>query len=76
MVFMGIDMRIRKVGYGQYVITGNYCGVDIDVYTTNSEAYDWLDDDSDIERHNDAKWYCYNAIVRCYNESYVEGVGL
>ncbi len=53
----------RGNGYGQYVISSTYKGQEVTAHTTDSEAWDWLDDDSDKEKHNDARRHCYNKIV-------------
>ena len=60
----------RANGYGQYYIHANYKGVNITVHTTDSETWDWLEDDSNKEKHIEAKRHCYKEIVRAYNESY------
>ena len=60
----------RAHGYGQYYIYANYRGKQIKVHSTDSEAFDYLDDDSNKEKHLEAKRYCYREIVRAYNESY------
>lgn len=57
----------RGYGYGQYYIEARYRGKDIKVHTTNSEAWDWIKDDSNKEKHQDAKRYCYYQIVEAYN---------
>jgi len=56
----------RGNGYGQYYITAKYKGKYIKVHTTNSEAYDWYNDDSNKEMHKDALRYCYSKIVNEY----------
>ena len=56
----------RGSGYGQYWILGIYKGKALRVHTTNSEAWDYLDDDSDKERHMDAKRHCYYKLVQAY----------
>ena len=56
----------RGSGYGQYWIRGIYRGKALRVHTTNSEAWDYLDDDSDKERHMDAKRHCYYKLVQAY----------
>ena len=38
-------------GYGQYVIKATYKGKEIVAHTTDSEAWDYLNDDSDKEKH-------------------------
>ena len=54
---------VRGNGYGQYIVIGNYKGKEIKVHTTNSECYDWLNDDSNKKKHQEAKRYAYNTIV-------------
>ena len=54
---------VRGNGYGQYVIIGNYKGREVKVHTTNIECYDWLNDDSNKEKHKEAKRYAYHAIT-------------
>lgn len=57
----------RGNGYGQYVIEGNYKKKNIKVHSTCSQSFDWLNDDSNKEKHNDARKYCYYKIVNTYN---------
>lgn len=56
----------RGNGYGQYIIEARYRGKDIKAYTTDSEAWDWLNDDSNKEKHQDALRHCYYKIVQAY----------
>ena len=58
--------RSKRGGYGQYTIYAKYRGKEIKVHTTDSEAFDWLEDDSNKELHQQAKRHCYSAIVRAY----------
>jgi hypothetical protein len=60
----------RLSGYGQYLIKGTYKGKEVKVRTTDSEAWDWLKDESNPEKHVDAKRHCYKKIVQAYNEQY------
>jgi hypothetical protein len=53
----------RSSGYGQYIIKGSYKGKDIKVSTTDSEAWDWFNDDSNPKKHMDAKRHCYMKII-------------
>lgn len=55
----------RGNGYGQYYILATYRGKSIKVHTTDSEAWDYLNDDS--SKGIDARRYCYNKIVEAYN---------
>ena len=56
----------RGNGYGQYFIEAHYRGKDIKVHTTDSEAWDWIDDDRDKKKHQDALRHCYYKIVQAY----------
>lgn len=58
----------RGNGYGQYIIRGSYKGKEIKAHTTDSEAWDWLNDDSDKERHMYAKRHCYFKILDAYKK--------
>lgn len=46
--FNKVDITMeRGNGYGQYYyVAENYKGKKVKVHTTNSEAWDWIDDDS------------------------------
>ena len=54
---------VRGNGYGKYIIIGNYKGREVKVHTTNSECYDWLNDDSNKKKNQEAKRYAYNAVI-------------
>ncbi len=56
--------------YGHYMIRAMYRGKEIKVMTTDSEAYDFLNDDSDKEKHQDARRHCYNKITDEYDRLY------
>jgi len=69
--FRKVNLTIsKKSGYGQYEISAQYKGKAIAVHSTDSEAYDWLNDDSNKEKHQDAKRACYSAIVSAYNREF------
>jgi hypothetical protein len=56
----------RGNGYGQYIVTGTVNGVEVTAHTTNSEAFDWFDDDSNEEKHIDAIDYVNSLLERTY----------
>lgn len=59
----------RGNGYGQYeIVAENYRGRRIVVHTTNSEAWDYINDDSNREKHMDALRHCYYAIRYAYED--------
>lgn len=57
----------RGNGYGQYLIHAKYKGKDLVIPTTDSEAWDYINDDSNKEKHMNAKRHCYYKIVNHYN---------
>jgi len=65
--FRKVHLEIsRGNSYGHYMITATYKGKEVKVRTTNSECFDWLEDDSNKKKHQEAKRYAYNAVVRAY----------
>lgn len=57
----------RGNGYGQYLIHAKYKGKQMVIHTTDSEAWDYIDDDSNKEKHLNAKRHCYYKIINHYN---------
>jgi hypothetical protein len=67
--FRKVELRISKAnGYGSYYITARYKGKDIKVHTNDSECFDYLNDDEDKERHQQAKRYAYSKVVSAYKD--------
>jgi len=65
--FRKVKLEIRRgSGYGQYIITATYRGKQVKAHTTDSECYDWLNDDSNKELHQEAKKHAYHKIVTAY----------
>jgi hypothetical protein len=58
----------RTSSYGRYVIKGTVNGVGVAASTTNSEAFDWLNDDSNDEKHQDAIAYCESKLESAYEQ--------
>ena len=52
-------ITIEKVGYGQYVLSG----LSTSVHCTDSEIWDWCDDDEKEEKHLEAKESAYRLLV-------------
>jgi len=48
----------RASGYGQYIITGLVNGVEVSARTTDSEAFDYLNDDDYPEKQEAAIEHC------------------
>jgi hypothetical protein len=66
--FRNVEFKMtRGNGYGQYIISAKYKGVDINVHTTNSQAFDWCEDESNKSKNNEARKYCYTMIKNQYN---------
>ncbi len=65
--FRKVKLEIsRGNGYGQYIISATYRGKNVKAHTTDSECYDWLNDDSNKVLHQEAKKHAYHKIVRAY----------
>ena len=47
---------MNQVGYGQYKVSNGLTTH----YSTNSQAYDWIDDDEKEGKHNEAINYVVN----------------
>lgn len=68
--FRGVQMEIsRGNGYGQYVITATYRGKQVTAHTTDSECFDYLNDDSNKAKHLEAKRHAYYKIVNAYKNN-------
>ena len=66
--FRKVKLEIaRGNGYGQYIVIAQYKGKLIHAHTTDSETFDWLNDDSDKVKHQEAKRYAYSLIVNAFN---------
>ena len=69
--FRKVDLSIRRVnGYGHYMVEANYKGKFVTAHTSDSECFDWLEDDSNKEKHTDAKRHAYYKIVQAYENKY------
>lgn len=66
--YKNIQFDISKVSntYGRYFIRAKYKGRDVVAQTKDSECYDWLNDDSNKEKHLQAKRHAYSKIVEQY----------
>lgn len=72
--FRKVEMQMSRAnGYGQYNIIARYKGVDIKAHTTNSEAWDWFNDEGSTkeerELHREALRHCYGKIVAEYEKN-------
>ncbi len=64
---VNFEMR-RGNGYGQYVIEARYRGQNIKVSVPRIQRLGiWINDESNKEKHNDARRHCYLKIVEAYN---------
>mgnify|MGYP001173937550 FL=1 len=52
-------ITIEQVGYGQYILRG----IDISVHCTDSEIWDWCDDEENEEKHLSAKESAYRLLI-------------
>ena len=68
--FRKTELSIRRdSGYGQYIITAQYRGKKIEAHTTDSEIFDYLDDDSNKAKHQYAKRAAYMRVRDAFNYS-------
>ena len=56
----------RGNGYGNYIITGLVNGVEVKTRTTDSEAFDWFNDDSNEEKHQQAIYHVNMKLELAY----------
>lgn len=65
--FYGVEFNMNRTSsYGRYIIEADYKGKHIKAETTDSEAYDWYNDDSNKEKHRDALRHCYYKVRDAY----------
>lgn len=63
------DVKVTRAnGYGQYFISGVVEGIEVKVRDTNSECFDWIEDDSNPDKHQQAKEYANNRLCRAYED--------
>lgn len=61
------NIRIeRGNGYGQYIITGEVNGVRVTAHTTDSEAFDYLNDEDYPEKQEEAIRHCEMKLKAAY----------
>lgn len=58
---------IRGNGYGQYLIRATYKGREIIAPTTDASIFDWINDDSNKAKHQEAKRAAYLRIKQAHN---------
>jgi hypothetical protein len=69
--FNKVEIEISRLsGYGRYQLSATYKGKEIKAVTNDSECYDWLNDDSNKEKHTEAKRHAYNKIVDAFYKKY------
>jgi len=64
--FRKVQFEMEWLGRGAYNILSTYKGNKIKVRTTDAEVYDYYNNDSNKQKHLEAKRYCYNHIVKEY----------
>jgi hypothetical protein len=61
------DITITRLsGYGQYLITGVVNGVEVTARTTDSEAFDYLNDDDYPEKQQQAIEHCTYKLEQAF----------
>lgn len=56
--------------YGHFYLDGVVNGEKIRVVTTDSEAFDWYNDDSNEEKHLKAVQYCKSQLIEAYQNKF------
>ena len=56
--------------YGHFYLDGVVNGEKIRVVTTDSEAFDWYNDDSNEEKHLEAVQYCKSQLIEAYQNKF------
>ena len=65
--FRKVEMYISKGnGHGSYILQADYKGQNITAEITDSEVFDWLKDDTNKVKHQEAKRKAYEAIRTAY----------
>lgn len=57
----------KASGYGHFEIKGRINGEWVKVITTNSEAFDYINDDDNPEKQAEALQYCKRRLEMAYN---------
>lgn len=66
--FRKVKFTMKMVGYGRYELQSLYKGVPITLHLSDSQIFDWIDDDSDQLRYDAARKTCYRMIVQRYED--------
>lgn len=57
----------KTTRYGHFELSGMVNGERVSVITTNSEAFDWYNDNENEEKHAEAIAYCERTLTNAYN---------
>jgi hypothetical protein len=67
MIMKATEIRIERTSsYGHYRVTGVVEGREVSCITTNSEAFDYLNDDEDAEKQAEAQAHCQMILELTY----------
>jgi hypothetical protein len=56
----------RTKSYGHYRVTGLVNGIEVSAITTDSEAFDYLNDEDNQEKHERALNHCITKLINTY----------
>lgn len=56
----------RTKSYGHYLVTGIVNGIELSAITTDSEAFDYLNDEDNQEKHEQALAHCEMKLELAY----------
>lgn len=61
------EITIKRTSqYGHYRITGMVNGTKVSAITTDSEAFDYLNDEDNEEKHEQALAHCEYKLIQAY----------
>ena len=61
------NIKIKRTSsYGRYVVTGMVNGIEISAITNDSEAFDYLNDEDNQEKHEQALAHCEYKLIQAY----------
>ena len=61
------EIRIERTSsYGHYRVTGLVNGIEVSAITTDSQSFDYLNDEDNEEKHEQALAHCEYKLIQAY----------
>lgn len=68
-IMKALDIQIKRTSsYGRYIVTGTINGIELTAATTDSEAFDYLNDDDYPEKQAKAIAHCEFLLTEKYDQ--------